>query len=65
MQIHAGQTPHDIAIEHYSKAIDRRPTFAQAYNYRGVAYGNIDKLDLAISDFNKGHTTQGKLCRSL
>ena len=52
MQIQVEQTPYDIAIEHYNKAIERRPTFAQAYNYRGIAYGNIGEIDHAIEDFN-------------
>ena len=44
MQTQAEQTPYDITIERFNQAFERRPTFAQGYNYRGVAYGNKVKL---------------------
>ena len=52
MQTQPEQTPYDITIERFTKAIDRRPTFAQGYNYRGLAYGNKGEIDRAIEDFN-------------
>ena len=52
MQTQPEQTPDDITIERFNKAIDRRPTFAQGYNYRGLAYGNKGEIGRAIQDFN-------------
>ena len=65
MQPQTDQASYEIAIQQYNKAIKELPTFAQAYNYRGIAYGNTGEIDRAIEDFNKGNTTQRKLCRSL
>ena len=52
MQTQAEQTPYDITIERFNEAIDRRPTFVQGYNYRGIAYCNKGEIDRAIEDFN-------------
>lgn len=52
MQTQTNQASYENAIQHYNKAIRELPTFAQAYNYRGVAYANLGKIDRAIEDFN-------------
>jgi tetratricopeptide (TPR) repeat protein len=41
------------AIEHYNKAIERRPQCARAYNNRGGAHLILSDHDEAIADFNK------------
>ena len=53
MQAQTDRASYEIDIQRYNKAIKELPTFAQAYNYRGVAYGNIGEIDRAIEDFNK------------
>ncbi len=52
MQAQTEQAPYDIAIEHYNKAIELKPTYAQAYNYRGIAYSDKGEMDRAIEDFS-------------
>ena len=44
---------HDKAIEAYTRAIALNPNYANAYNNRGLAYGNKGQLDRAIEDYNK------------
>ena len=53
MQTQTDQASYEIAIQQYNKAIRELPTFAQAYNYRGIAYGNTGEINRAIEDFNK------------
>ena len=43
----------DKAIEAYSHAITLKSDYADAYNNRGVAYGNKGNYDRAIKDCNK------------
>ena len=44
----------DEAIAEYNKALETNPTYPEAYNTRGTAYGRGKGLyDLAIADFNK------------
>jgi tetratricopeptide (TPR) repeat protein len=40
------------AIEYLDKAIKLQPNYAEAYNQRGVAHGNIGQNQPAIEDFN-------------
>ena len=40
------------AITHYTKAIDLKPDFLEAYNNRGITYHEIQEFDLAIEDYN-------------
>src|SRR5271169_1430369 len=44
---------YDKAIEHLNRAIVLNPRYAVAYNNRGFTYTMLDKLDLALEDFNK------------
>ena len=47
------QKEYEESIEHYTKAIDIKPDFANAYNNRGNAYGDKGDYDLAIEDYTK------------
>ena len=40
----------DKAIEAYSRAIELNPNYADAYNNRGIAYGQQGEFDRAIED---------------
>ena len=42
----------DLAIEHYSRAIERNPRMANAYNNRGVAHRNKGNTEQAKNDFD-------------
>jgi len=45
---------HDLAIRDYTKAIELRPDYPEAYNNRGNTYGELSgKHDLAIRDYTK------------
>ena len=44
MQTTTIQTSYKNAIQHYNKTINELPTYAQAYNHRGIVYGNIGRL---------------------
>lgn len=46
------------AIEHYTKAIDLRPQFADAYEFRGVDRQLLSSLTDALSDFNRAADLQ-------
>ncbi|PSB04588.1 tetratricopeptide repeat-containing S1 family peptidase [Merismopedia glauca] len=39
------------AIENYTKAIEIDPQYTNAYNNRGIAYGNLGNYQQAISDY--------------
>ena len=41
------------AIMHYTKAIELKSDYADAYNNRGIAYANKGDLDSAITDYTK------------
>ena len=43
----------NMAIEHYSHAIELAPNSAEAYNNRGVAYGEKGDFNRAIADYIK------------
>ncbi len=43
----------DVAIKYHTFAIEQRPDFTEAYNYRGNAYMTIGDFDHAIVDFNR------------
>ncbi len=43
----------DGAFEDFSKAIEKDPSFAEAYLNRGFVYGNRGELQDALADFNK------------
>ena len=47
------QKEYEESIEHYTKAIDIKPDFANAYNNRGNAYGDKGDYDRAIEDYTK------------
>jgi tetratricopeptide (TPR) repeat protein len=40
-------------IEYYSRAIELNPKYANAFYNRGLAYYNLGKYNLAISDYNR------------
>ena len=46
------QKEYKEAITHYTKAIELKSDFPEAYYNRGCAYDKIDALDLAIEDYN-------------
>ncbi len=46
-------TDNKLKVQYYSNTIALNPKNAQAYNNRGTAYYKNNKLDKAITDFNK------------
>ena len=42
-----------MAVKDYTKTIELNPKHVRAYVNRGVAYGDIDEVNLAINDLNK------------
>jgi len=44
---------YDQAISDFNKSIEINPSYAGAYNNRGLAYCNKGQYDQAISDYNK------------
>ena len=46
------QKEYEKAINHYTKAIELKSDFPEAYYNRGNAYSEIGALDLAIGDYN-------------
>ena len=49
----ARQTEYEKSIGHYTKAVDLKPDFAEAYNNRGAAYSDKGDFDSAIEDYTK------------
>jgi tetratricopeptide (TPR) repeat protein len=41
------------AIQAYTEVIKNHPRSAEAYNWRGMAYGELGELDKALADFNQ------------
>ena len=41
------------AIEDYSRAIEIKPGYADAYNNRGIAYNSLGNYRQAIEDYNR------------
>lgn len=52
---HKGQEAKDPQekIVFYDKAIELNPNYAEAYNYRGLAYNDKKYYEMALSDYNK------------
>jgi tetratricopeptide (TPR) repeat protein len=48
-----GNQEYQEAIEHYDKAIQIDPHYADAYNNRGLAYHNLGENQRAIQDYDK------------
>ena len=42
-----------VALDNYSKAIEKKPNNFQTYLDRGITYSELDRFDEAIKDFNK------------
>jgi Flp pilus assembly protein TadD, contains TPR repeats len=47
---------YDGAIQHFSKAVELKPDYANALANRGVCYHRLKKYDLAIADYQKSET---------
>ena len=47
------QTSLTRAIEHFSKAIDLNPEYAEAYKMRGFVYNETDDLEYALKDLTR------------
>ena len=43
---------HEKAIKHYSRALELKPDYVDAYNARGVVYAMRGKIDHALKDFS-------------
>ena len=50
---HYNNDKYDEAIERFEKAIEIDKNYADAYNYRGLAYRRKGEYDEAIKDYNK------------
>ena len=44
---------HEKAIMHYSRALELKPDYVDAYNARGMIYAMWNKVDLALKDFGR------------
>ena len=44
---------HSTAAKHYTKAIKRKPSYAQAYLMRAATYHSQNQYELAIKDYTK------------
>ncbi len=42
-----------LAIEHYKKALEINPYYAESYNNRGIVYSKLDRWQEAIKDFSQ------------
>jgi tetratricopeptide (TPR) repeat protein len=42
---------YDIALEYYDRAIELRPDFVQAHEYRARAYLALDRVDDAVAEY--------------
>ena len=58
------QPNNEKAIEHYTKAIELKPDYAEAYNNRGNAYLDMNKLDQAVQDYNKAIELEPDLAKA-
>ena len=63
--IHLTKNEFDRAIEAYTQAIALNPDFAEAFNHRGMAYGNKGEFDRAIPDFNQAIALNPKNANAL
>ena len=43
----------DLAVKHYSKAIDLNPRYAEAYTGRGTAYFELGEYERQLNDYQK------------
>jgi tetratricopeptide (TPR) repeat protein len=50
---HNAHKRYGAAIEAYTKATELKPDFAEAFNNRGIAYGNKGDYDKAIADYTE------------
>ena len=41
------------AVENYSRAIQLKPSYPEAYSHRGYAYQQLKQIDKALADYNK------------
>lgn len=44
---------HSTAAKHYTKAIKRKPSYAQAYLMRGATYHSLKQYELALKDYTR------------
>ena len=44
---------YNTAVQEYTRAIEKDPNYAFAYNNRGNSYADLGKYDQAIADYNK------------
>ncbi|MEX0678036.1 MAG: tetratricopeptide repeat protein [Pirellulales bacterium] len=54
----------DEQLSYYTKAIELNPKLAEAYNNRGLSYGELGQDTEAISDFNKAIELNPKLAEA-
>ena len=45
-----------MALEDYTKAIQLKPDYHEAYNNRGLLYEAMGQQDKALADYNKAIT---------
>ena len=53
-----------MQLKAYTKAIQLKPNYAEAYNNRGVIYKELNKMDLALKDLKESLKPQTRLPRS-
>ena len=51
--VYHGQKEYDRAIENYTKVIELKPDYADAYYNRATVYRDKGKVDLAFVDYNR------------
>jgi len=50
--IYGERGQHQLAIEEFSKAIQRKPAYAEAYNNRGFSYAKLGRYNYALEDYS-------------
>jgi tetratricopeptide (TPR) repeat protein len=60
-----GKENWESALEHYNKAIELKPTLAEAYMYRGVLYSLMGDEENALADHAKLLDMNRKLAKEL
>ena len=65
MQTQTDQASYEIAIQQYNKAIKELPTFAQAYNYRGIAYGNTGEIDVLLRTLTRRYNSKKTMLKPI
>ena len=65
MQTQTDQASYEIAIQQYNKAIKELPTFAQAYNYRGLLMGIQARLTAPLRTLTRRYNSKKTMLKPI